>query len=72
MQRDTVAPAAPQAPPSLPARSDAATFREWQNADESRRFACAFSKALVEALVRGEGSVAVCIDGEIVWQTSRP
>ena len=46
-------------------------FRKWASTEESETFARNFSKALVESLVRGEGAVAVWIDGQIVWHTRR-
>jgi hypothetical protein len=46
-------------------------FRQWASAEESETFARNFSKALIESLVRGEGAVAVWIDGQIVWHTRR-
>jgi hypothetical protein len=49
-------------------RSD---HRPWQSPTECRGFARRFSKALVEELARGRGSVIVQIRGEIVWSTCR-
>lgn len=43
--------------------------RRWESAEESRAFARNFSKALVEALVRGDGAVAVWVDGQVHLQT---
>ena len=49
----------------------AGEFRKWESREESEAFAKNFSKALIESLVRGEGAVAVWIDGQVVWQTRR-
>jgi hypothetical protein len=46
-------------------------FRRWESPEESTTFARNFSKALVESLARGEGAVAVWIDGHVVWYTRR-
>jgi hypothetical protein len=45
--------------------------RRWASAEESDAFARNFSKALIESLARGEGAVAVWIDGQVVWHTRR-
>jgi hypothetical protein len=50
---------------------EASVVRPWASIEESQAFAQRFSKALVESLVRGDGAVAVWIEGEVVWQTRR-
>ncbi len=40
----------------------------FKDAAESRDFIRRFSKALVEALVRGDGSMAVYVDGQVVYE----
>lgn len=39
----------------------------FKDAAESNAFIQRFSKALVDALVRGDGSMAVYVDGQIVY-----
>lgn len=38
----------------------------FKSVEESNEFVRRFSKALVEALVRGDGSMAVYMDGQVV------
>ena len=62
---------APKVDKAIKVLPGAGGFRRWESAEESKAFAENFSKALVEALARGEGAVAFWIDGRVVWHTRR-
>ena len=51
-------------PRLVPAIAGSHRFRD---AEESRAFVQKFSKALVDALVKGDGSMAVYVAGQVVY-----
>jgi hypothetical protein len=46
-------------------------FHRWEDAAESRRFTEAFSKVLVEAILRGDGDLGVYAQGQVLWYSRR-